>query len=227
MFRVFDDFYSLGNGIYSHLTGAEVGLHCVEIIGYSETDKCWICKNSWGTNWGDNGFFRIAYGQAGIDTEFPFWTARGVKLPAAWRRFELASAGSASTNAGITTVSRIPNSMEAWWIGADGSVQGAYWYDGGQWQRYELAPAGSASPNGGISAVSRIPNSMEVWWVGANGSIQDAFWYEGGQWQRFELAPAGSASPDGGISAVSRIPNSMEVWWVGANGSVQDAFWYG
>ncbi|RXJ19839.1 hypothetical protein ETJ91_00250 [Bacillus albus] len=143
-----------------------------------------------------------------------------------WRSFELAPASSASTNGGISVVSRINNSMEVWWIGANGSVQGAYWYEGGQWQRYELAPAGSASPNGGIYAVSRVPNSMEVWWIGANGSVQGAYWYEGGQWQRFELAPAGSASTNGGISAVSRVPNSMEVWWIGANGSVQDAYWY-
>jgi len=74
-------------------------------------------------------------------------------------------------------VSRISNSMELWWIGPNGSVQDAFWYDGGQWQRFELAPAGSASPNGGIGAVHRIPGSMELWWIGGNGSIEDAFWY--------------------------------------------------
>ena len=224
--RVFDDFFAYGSGVYHHVSGNLAGLHCVEVIGYSEAEQCWICKNSWGTGWGDQGFFKIAYGQVGIDTEFPFWTARGVKIPATWRRFELASAGSASTSEGIKTVSRIPNSMEVWWIGANGSIQDAYWYEGSQWQRFELAPAGSASASGGITAVSRIPNSMEVWWIGADGSVQDAYWYEGGQWQRYELAPAGSASASGGITAVSRIPNSMEVWWIGADGSVQAAYWY-
>jgi hypothetical protein len=75
-------------------------------------------------------------------------------------------------------VSRIPNSMEVWWIGLDDSVQDAYWYEGGQWNQYTLAPPGSAAhPSAGIAAVSRIPNSMEVWWTGANGSVQDANWY--------------------------------------------------
>ncbi|MEA2130470.1 MAG: hypothetical protein QOJ85_3361, partial [Solirubrobacteraceae bacterium] len=85
-----------------------------------------------------------------------------------WNGFPLAPDGSAATASGIAAVSRIPNSMELWWIAQNGSVQGAYWYDGGSWQRYELAPAGSASTNGGIAAVSRIPNSMELWFVGAN-----------------------------------------------------------
>ncbi|MFE2728946.1 hypothetical protein ACFXHB_41925, partial [Kitasatospora sp. NPDC059327] len=119
-----------------------------------------------------------------------------------------------------------PNSMELWFVGANGSVQDHYWYEGSNWQGFELAPAGSASTNGGIAAVSRIPNSMELWFVGANGSVQDHYWYEGSNWQGFELAPAGSASTNGGIAAVSRIPNSMELWFVGANGSVQDHYWY-
>lgn len=143
-----------------------------------------------------------------------------------WQHFAPAPAGSASPTGGVAAVSRIPNSMETWWIGQDGSVQAAFWYEGGQWTRYVLAGAGNASPRGGITAVSRIPNSMEVWWIGQDGSIQAAFWYEGGQWTRYQLAGAGSASLTGGIKAVSRIPNSMEMWWIGQDGSVQDGFWY-
>ena len=148
-------------------------------------------------------------------------------LGPSWHRFELAPAVSASTNGGITSVSRIPDSMEVFWIGADGSIGHRYFYENGGWQTGLLAPAGSASTSGGITSVSRISGSMEVWWIGADGSIQDAFWYDNANWQRFELAPPGNASTNGGITAVSRIPGSMEVWWVGANGSIQDAFWYG
>jgi hypothetical protein len=132
-----------------------------------------------------------------------------------------------STNAKkIAAVSRMPNTMETFWIGEDGSVWDANWYEGANWGNFQIAPAGSASGSGGIAAVSRMKNTMEIWWIGANGSLQDAYWYEGGKWSRQELAPAGSASLTGNITAVSRIQNSMEVWWVGANGSLQDAFWY-
>jgi C1A family cysteine protease len=87
--RVFDDFFAYGEGIYRHIVDndpntpddVERGLHCVEIIGYSEAEQCWICKNSWGTAWGDQGFVRIGYGEIGIDSSFPFWTARGVIVP--------------------------------------------------------------------------------------------------------------------------------------------------
>jgi hypothetical protein len=147
-----------------------------------------------------------------------------------WKRYELAPAGSASAGfysyGSITAVSRVPNSMEVWWVGTEASVQGAYWYEGQPWKRYELAPPGSASVDGSITAVSRVSNSMEVWWVGTEASVHGAYWYEGQPWKRYELAPAGSASVYGSITAVSRIPDSMEVWWVGTDASVRDAFWY-
>ena len=96
-----------------------------------------------------------------------------------WRAFALAPAGSAALNSGIAAVSRVPNSMELWWIGPDGTVRDAYWYDGmTSFTRYTLAPAGSAALNSGIAAVSRVPNSMELWWIGADGTIHDAYWYE-------------------------------------------------
>src|SRR5206468_3305820 len=41
--------------------------HCVSVVGYDDVAGCWICKNSWGPGWGDRGFFRIAYGEVGID----------------------------------------------------------------------------------------------------------------------------------------------------------------
>jgi hypothetical protein len=238
VFHVYDDFFPLSTNVYKHVTGGHAGYHAVEVIGYNDADQCWIAKNSWGTTFGDNGFFRIGYGECGIDetstdrdpdgtrNQFPMWGVDGVQVPGGWRGFQLAGPQSASPTGDVAAVSRIPGSMENWWIGADGSVQAAYWYEGGQWARYELAPAGSASVDGGITAVSRIPGSMEVWWIGADGSVQAAFWYDGGQWTRYEIAPAGSASTSGAIAAVSRIPGSMELWWVGPNGSVQAAFWY-
>jgi hypothetical protein len=96
-----------------------------------------------------------------------------------WTQFSLAPPGSASPGSyGLAVVSRIPTSMELWWIGQDGSVQGAYWYEGATWQRYELAPPVSASLSGGIAAVSRIPTSMELWYVAPGGSVFDDYWYQ-------------------------------------------------
>lgn len=79
VFQVYGDFFGYHTGVYSHVSGGLAGLHCVEVVGFDDLHHCWICKNSWGTGWGDSGFFRIAYGQCGIDTVYPFWGIAGTK----------------------------------------------------------------------------------------------------------------------------------------------------
>ncbi|RJK96380.1 C1 family peptidase [Vallicoccus soli] len=67
-FNVYQDFFSYRSGIYRHVTGSLAGGHCVVLIGYDDAAGCWIARNSWGTGWGDGGYFRIAYGQCGIES---------------------------------------------------------------------------------------------------------------------------------------------------------------
>jgi C1A family cysteine protease len=67
---VYSDFYHYRNGIYQVSSGAtDEGGHLVTIIGYDHPGGYWICKNSWGSGWGENGFFRIQMGQAEIGTQ--------------------------------------------------------------------------------------------------------------------------------------------------------------
>lgn len=74
-FLVYEDFFSYRSGIYKHVTGERAGGHCVTIIGYDDDQGYWICKNSWHTSWGEQGFFRIAYGECGIES----WSNHGVE----------------------------------------------------------------------------------------------------------------------------------------------------
>jgi C1A family cysteine protease len=54
--------------------GTESPNHAVLIVGWDDDLSHaggmggWIVKNSWGSNWGDNGYFYIAYGSASIGT---------------------------------------------------------------------------------------------------------------------------------------------------------------
>ena len=69
-FKVMTDFYTYNVGVYEYQMGDAEGWHCVQIIGYSDSGGFWICKNSWGPFFGESGYFKIAYGQCGIDGAF-------------------------------------------------------------------------------------------------------------------------------------------------------------
>jgi C1A family cysteine protease len=70
--QVFESFYGYDNGIYSAYGSDYTGVnHSVLVIGFDDALECWIAKNSWGTGWGEDGFFRIAYDSG---CSFGFWT---------------------------------------------------------------------------------------------------------------------------------------------------------
>jgi C1A family cysteine protease len=82
-YTVYQDFFSYRSGIYRHVSGARRGGHCVSCVGYNDAQGYWIMKNSWGSGFGEAGFFRIAYGQCGIDSDM--WAVDSIE-DTAWHK---------------------------------------------------------------------------------------------------------------------------------------------
>lgn len=74
--EVCSDFFWYEDGVYTYDYGDFAGNHAICVIGYDDSQNCWICKNSWGTGWGQDGYFKIAYGQCGMGTKFPFYAVQ-------------------------------------------------------------------------------------------------------------------------------------------------------
>ncbi|XP_025110134.1 uncharacterized peptidase C1-like protein F26E4.3 [Pomacea canaliculata] len=77
IFEVKEDFYTYKSGVYQYTNLAlrdppaarKSAFHSVRIVGWGvertparDIIKYWICANSWGPEWGENGYFRIVRG---------------------------------------------------------------------------------------------------------------------------------------------------------------------
>jgi C1A family cysteine protease len=71
---VYSDFFLYTSGVYSYATGTYQGGHAILIVGYDDTNQFFTCKNSWGTGWGEQGFFNIAYSELNSVTQFGDYT---------------------------------------------------------------------------------------------------------------------------------------------------------
>ncbi len=59
---------------YKYASGYLAGYHAIIIVGYNNSGQYFIVKNSWGTGWGEQGYFRIAYSELTSATEFGYET---------------------------------------------------------------------------------------------------------------------------------------------------------
>ena len=71
-FTVYEDFLAYKTGVYSHTTGQALGGHAIRILGWGVENGTpfWEVANSWNSDWGNQGYFRIARGsdECGIES---------------------------------------------------------------------------------------------------------------------------------------------------------------
>nr|ATU82521.1 venom C1A protease 3 [Lethocerus distinctifemur] len=72
-FSVYSDFVQYKEGVYQHVAGSMLGGHAIRILGWGVENGTpyWLVANSWNTDWGDNGYFKILRGrdECGIESE--------------------------------------------------------------------------------------------------------------------------------------------------------------
>ncbi|KAL3104089.1 hypothetical protein niasHS_002116 [Heterodera schachtii] len=71
-FEVYEDFLNYKGGVYYHVAGKLGGGHAVKLLGWGADNGIpyWLVANSWNTDWGEDGFFRILRGsdECGIES---------------------------------------------------------------------------------------------------------------------------------------------------------------
>ncbi len=71
--KVYSDFYAYKSGVYQKSSNAtEEGWHAIVFVGWDDAKNAWLCKNSWGDDFGEKGYFWIKKGDSyiGWGTEY-------------------------------------------------------------------------------------------------------------------------------------------------------------
>ena len=124
-FDVYTDFMSYSGGVYTYTSGVLEGGHAVAIVGWDDSQQCWIAKNSWGTNWGetkdfqpftwgagDGGWFRIKWNENWFGTCTKYALASLPNLtditPSGWTSSLVARNTTGATPTSCTVTSTLP-----------------------------------------------------------------------------------------------------------------------
>jgi len=70
---VYTDFFYYGSGVYEHAWGSYEGGHCITLIGWDDSQGCWICKNSWGGDGARTAISKSPTATAGSVLRRPSW----------------------------------------------------------------------------------------------------------------------------------------------------------
>lgn len=70
-FSVYEDLLHYKSGVYQHVSGKFLGGHAIRILGWGVENRVpyWIIANSWNSDWGDKGTFKMLRGEDHLGIE--------------------------------------------------------------------------------------------------------------------------------------------------------------
>jgi TolA-binding protein len=65
-------FIAYGGGVFDERSGSNIN-HAVVLVGWDDSKGAWLLRNSWGTNWGEDGYMWIDYNSNSVGA-YAAWT---------------------------------------------------------------------------------------------------------------------------------------------------------
>ena len=229
-FTVYADFYAYSSGVYKHVSGAAEGGHCVCVVGYDEQLQAWLCKNSWGTGWGESGYFWIGYGQCGIDAGM--WGVSG--FGRAWFDWMgdsqiVTSSQQVPKTSAPPTLAMDPAAglLDLVYRSSADSTMWWSWYDGSNW----AGDVQIAKPDGGVPKTSARPaaakygNSLYIVYRSSADSTMWYAWFDGTSWNGdIQIKTGGGKVPK--TSAAPAIAVFNNILYLVYRSSADSTMWY-
>nr|WP_238361892.1 C1 family peptidase [Actinopolymorpha pittospori] len=222
-FTVYDDFYTYKSGVYTHQHGDYAGGHCVCVIGYDDTRQAWLCKNQWGTDWGESGYFWIGYGQCGIDAEM--WEITS------FARIYSAVPSSATALAGFPVHGA---SSRLYYMGGEQHVHELGWND--RWYQSDLTTRAVGAPrpaaHTSMTGFAVSGRDSRVYHLTTDGSVNELWWSGGSFWDTgwhdsnlTVVTGAPRARPGSAIGSLAIAGTDSRVYYVSDDGHIHELWW--
>lgn len=164
-----------------------------------------------------------------------WWDAVAGQSWADHQPFAITSPGAARADSPLAVVSKNPDHLDVFWIGADNAIASTWWdaaphCNWGDHQPFPVTPPGAAGDLGGLTAVSREAHQVDVFWIGADNAVGTTWWNDAagqgwGDHQPFAITSPAAARPDSAIAAAGRTSTHLDVFWVGGDGAIAST-WY-
>jgi Papain family cysteine protease len=218
-FEVWSDFYGYTGGyVYRRSTdpsNVDEGGHLMLVVGYDDAQNAWICKNSWGSGWGDGGYVLVGYGEAQVDT----YSKAGLSglNPDPWTKRRLHSGNLYESGNGA-----LNRNLEM--LTASGGPVTHYWREGGSPWTWKVAtqfgndaavcPSITGTTfNRNMETVYLTDNGqLHHWWVAGGGGT----WNDGGV-----FGPTDCQGVPGFIQGDYGAPGNFEVVVLVGGGQLQ------
>jgi hypothetical protein len=234
-FDVWHDFDLYHSGVYhwQSMIGTqpnfERGGHFMLVVGYDDAQGCWICRNSWGADWGDHGYVCVAYGdeKSGIDSYAKIGLQNTNPDPQTKRRLHsgtMIESGNGALHRNFEMMARAGTQVKHFW--RDGSDMS--WHSGTTFSNDVLSfPCLTASTwNRNYEIAYRMTNNRLHHWAFNQSTGQ---WWDGGVFGPADVAglPSlvqGNYGSPANLELVVRTADSrLNHWWGGVNGTTAGA----
>ncbi|XP_015785562.1 cathepsin B [Tetranychus urticae] len=92
--EVYLDLLYYKSGVYQRTSDVKLGSHLVKVIGWGVENGVdyWLIANSWGTKWGDNGFFKLKRGVGALrvgENNYSALIEKNTKVPSTMDKEQL------------------------------------------------------------------------------------------------------------------------------------------
>ena len=207
--NVYQDFSGAGSGVYRRSTSPTNlarGGHFMLVVGYDDALGAWLCKNSWGTGFGANGYVWLAYGDSNVD-DYAKCGLRGIN-PDPWTKRRLHNGNLYESGNGA-----LHRNLEVVGSGPSGVVT-PRWREGGAPWTWSAAPGfandaavcptltGTTYSRNLEIVYSTTGHRLHHWWRAGGGGN----WNDGGV-----FGPADSVGPVGFCQGDYGAPGNFEV----------------